>query len=197
MDRHNPTAGFTLVELMVTVAIIALVAGFTFAELNTDSYRLKTTARTLKGNMQKARLLAVKDSCPVYVDFDFDDSNSADNGYTIWQDLNQNGTCDDATADNNGDGVTDAHDNELIETVTLPNNISFGSVTAGDGGPGTNVITYNNNFRLRFAPRGSSSNGYAYLYSPSNDSAGTYRVGTNNIGRVKSQYYATGGGTWR
>ncbi len=196
-DR-DPIAGFTLVELMVTVAIIALVAGFTFAELNTDSYLLKTTARTLKGNMQKARLLAVKNSCPVYVDFDFDAPAGVDNGYTLWQDFNQNGTCNDATADNNGDGVIDAHDAELIETVTLPNNISFGTVAASDGGPTAppDIVTYGS-YQLKFSPRGSSSNGYVYLYSPADDSAGTHRVGTNKIGRVRAQYYATGGGTWR
>ncbi len=197
IDKPDPVAGFTLVELMVTVAIIALVAGFTFAELNNVSYRLKTTAQTLKGKMQKARLLAVKSSCPVFVDFDFYAPNGVDNGYTLWRDLNQNDTCDDATTDNNGDGVIDADDAEFIESITLPNDISFGSVTAANGGPGSATITYNNSYRLKFDPRGSSSNGFAYLHSPSDDSAGTYRVGTNNIGRVRAQYYATGGGTWR
>jgi prepilin-type N-terminal cleavage/methylation domain-containing protein len=189
--------GFTLVELMVTVAIIALVAGLTFAELNSDSYRLKATAKTLKANMQKARLLAVKDSCPAYVDFDFDGVTGIDSGYTLWKDLNKNGSYDDATTDNNGDGATNSLDEEKIETITLPNDISFGTVASGSGGPTTaGTVTYGSD-QLRFSPRGTSSSGSAHLHCPNNDSAGTYKLKTNNIGRVNSQYWATGGGTWR
>jgi len=190
---------------MVTVAIIALVAGFTFGELNTSSYKLKTAARTLKGNMQKARLLSVKNSCPVYVDFDFDD-NGVDKKYTIWKDLNWNndtdpdtsGTCNDATTDNNGDGAVNNLDEELIDTITLPKGVSFGYVASGDGGPSsiTKKVTYGSN-QLRFNPRGTSSSGSAYIHSPNQDSAGTYQVRTNNIGRIKYLYYATNGSKWK
>ncbi len=213
-NRPHP-AGYTLIELMVTVAIIALVAGFTFGELNTSSYRLKSVARTLKANMQKARLLAVKENCPVYVDFDFD-GTGVDKKYSIWKDLNWNdpdttsnsGVYNDATTDNNGDGSIDTLDEELIEAVSLPSEIAFGTVANGDGGPANTpdgggtlppdgVWFTGNVDRLRFSPWGTSSNGNAYLHNPNRDSAGSHAIGTNNIGRIRSSYYATNGGSWR
>jgi Tfp pilus assembly protein FimT len=147
--------------------------------------------------MQKARLLAVKNSCPVYIDFDFNNDGNIDNTYTIWKDLNNSNAYDDATSDNNGDGTIDSSDEELIETIPLPNAISFGSVAVSDGGPTVvSKITYGSD-QLKFSPRGTSSSGNAYLHVPNKVSAGTYAVGTNNIGRVRSQYYATDGGAWR
>ena len=211
--KKPKSAGFTLVELMVTVAIMAIIAGLTFGNMNTASYKLKSAAKTLKANMQKARLLAVKENCPVYVDFDFNDDSTIDDSYTLWKDLNWNapdpsntkrGKCNDATTDNNDDGVVNALDEELIETISLPSGASFGAVTNANGGPvnGPSVtppsadgISFSGD-RLRFSPQGTASSGWAYLYSPTNDEAGTHAVGTNNIGRVRSSYYATEGGGW-
>ena len=199
------SAGFTLVELMVTVAIIAIVAGLTFGNMNTASYRLKSTAKTLKANMQKARLLAVKENCRVYVDFDFDGDGTIDSGYTLWKDLSNNGTYNDATTDNNGDGSVNSLDEELIETIPLPNEVSFGAVTNANGGPdnspsgganpATTKISYTGDI-VSFSPQGTSGSGWVYLHAPANDEAGSHAIGTNNIGRVQSSYYATEGGGW-
>ncbi|MBN2231513.1 MAG: GspH/FimT family pseudopilin [Deltaproteobacteria bacterium] len=193
----RPDAGFTIVELMVTVAVIAIIAGFTFGNMNTASYKLRTAARTLKANMQKARLLAVKENCPVYLDFDFNDDSTLDRGYTLWRDINGNGAYDDATTDNNGDGVTNADDEELVETVTIQDTIGYGHVAAADGGPAPigasfdDGVTYGSD-QVRFSPSGTSSSGFIYVHIPQNDEAGTHAVGTNNIGRVRSAYKATG-----
>jgi len=190
---------------MVTVAIMAIIAGLTFGNLNSTSYRLKSTAKTLKANMQKARLLAVKENCRVYVDFDFNGDSTIDSSYTLWKDLSNNGTYNDATTDNNGDGAVNALDEELIETIPLPTGISFGAVTNGNGGPAnspsgganpaTTVISYAGDI-VSFSPQGTSGSGWVYLYAPANDEAGSHAVGTNSIGRVRSSYYATEGGGW-
>ncbi|MEA3348865.1 MAG: GspH/FimT family pseudopilin [Pseudomonadota bacterium] len=186
--------GFTLVELMVVIAIIALIAGFTVAEINSTSHKLKSTARTLRAKMQQARLLAVKENCNVFVDFDLDGGGTIDSSYSLWRDGNNDNTYDDPI--------------ELIETITLPEDISFGAVATGDGGPNrsasnsgstaptTNIVSFSGD-SIRFSPQGTGSSGWAYLHAPNKDSSGTYAVGSNNVGRIQSRYWVTSGGDWR
>ena len=187
--------GFTLIELMVVVAITALIAGLTVAEINSTSYKLKSATRTLRAKMQQARLLAVKENCNVFVDFDLDPADGTiDSSYTLWRDADTDNTYDDPI--------------ELIETVTLPNLISFGAVASGDDGPSKSAsptvatappadgISFSGS-RVRFSPQGTGSNGWAYLHAPSKNSAGTYAVGSNNVGRIQTRYWATNGGAWR
>ena len=63
--------GFTLIELMVTVAIIGIVAAIAVGSLNTllPRYRTKSAARQVRGDLQKAKLEAVKQNETVLVDF--------------------------------------------------------------------------------------------------------------------------------
>ncbi len=193
--QSTPEKGFTLIELMVVVVIIALIAGFTVAEINSTSHKLKSTAQTLRAKMQQARLLAVKENCNVFVDFDLDGGGTIDSSYTLWRDIDNDGTYDTGFP-------------ELIETVTLPDNISFGAVASGDGGPNrsasnsgstaptTNIVSFSGD-SIRFSPQGTGSSGWAYLHAPNKDSSGTYAVGSNNVGRIQSRYWVTNGGDWR
>ncbi len=81
----HPQSGFTLIELMVTVAIIALISGMVLSELNSSSYRLQSTARNLKTAIQRGRIEAIKRNKSVVVDFDYDGDGTADNyGYVIY-----------------------------------------------------------------------------------------------------------------
>ena len=189
--KTGPESGFTLVELMVVVAITAIIAGLTMAEINSTSHKLRGAAQALRAKMQQAKLLAVKECCNVFVDFDTSNDN-----YTLWRDLNNNGSYDTGAP-------------ELIETVALPNDISFGAVANGDDGgpdksasktgstaPTANIISFSGD-SIRFSPQGTGSNGWAYLHAPNNDSSGTHAIGSNNVGRIQSRYWVTKGDRWR
>ncbi|MCD6582280.1 MAG: prepilin-type N-terminal cleavage/methylation domain-containing protein [Desulfuromusa sp.] len=197
LDKNSISEkGFTLVELMVVIAITAIIAGFTMAEINSTSHKLRSTAQTLRAKMQQAKLLAVKDGCNVFVDFDLDDGGAIDSFYMIWGES-------DEPPNKAYDGAT-----ELIEQVLLPNDISFGAVAKTDGGPTKSAsntgstaptsdgISFSGD-SLRFSPQGTGSQGWAYLHAPNNDSAGTHAVGSNNAGRIQSRYWATNGSDWR
>jgi prepilin-type N-terminal cleavage/methylation domain-containing protein len=58
----STTAGFTLIEMMIVIAIIAILSAFAFPSLSTliPRYRTKAVARQLRGYLQKAKLEAIK-----------------------------------------------------------------------------------------------------------------------------------------
>ena len=207
-----PESGFTLVELLMVVAIIALIAGFTMGEINSTSHKLKGATQTLRAKMQQAKLLAIKENCNVFIDFDLD-SNGTSNGtlnasYCIWRDVLLPAAQTFTMKNIAGAAVTSKDKSvEFVEEIALPSDISIGTVNNSDGGPSkgppttdptipTSGISYGGD-RISFSPQGTSSSGWTYLHAPSNDSSGTYAVGTNRVGRVRSWYWVTNGGKWR
>ena len=54
------SAGLSLIELLVVLAIIAILAGTALVYINTDGYRLRAEANNLKSTLQEARMEAVK-----------------------------------------------------------------------------------------------------------------------------------------
>ena len=63
-DRINTagqgSTGLSLIELLVVLAIIAILAGTALVYINTDGYRLRAEANNLKSTLQEARMEAVK-----------------------------------------------------------------------------------------------------------------------------------------
>ena len=74
-------SGFTLIELMVVLAILAMAAGFSAPHLQKwmRSYRLKGAVMDLHSNMQLAKANAVKENRPWLLQFD------ASGTYTVIQ----------------------------------------------------------------------------------------------------------------
>ena len=64
--------GFSLVELMVVMAIIMLIAGLALPQLRkvNTRYKLDTSGHAIAGLIQQARLQAVRSNQPAYAQFD-------------------------------------------------------------------------------------------------------------------------------
>ncbi len=54
------STGLSLVELLLVLAIMAILAGTGLVYMNTDGYRLRAEANNLKSTLQEARMEAVK-----------------------------------------------------------------------------------------------------------------------------------------
>lgn len=74
------TKGFTMIELIVTLAVLAILIGIAIPSYNSlmPRYRLSGAARQVATDLMKARMLAVKLSTNVTVAF-----NSSTASYTI------------------------------------------------------------------------------------------------------------------
>lgn len=134
--RKQRSGGFTLIELMVTVAVAAIgltfaVAGFTRIAA---SNRLTTTANLLVSSIRMAQLEAIKRNVNAQFCANTSAKNTTDTlgtacatqlGAVYWIDASNNTT-------------------QLQSALTLPNNI-----TLGDGTGGTTAVT-----ALRFSGNG-------------------------------------------
>ena len=112
--------GFTLLELMATVAIVALLTALAVTGYSrlVEGARLATAANTIKGDLEAAKLTAVKRHVPVAVSFT---AGSGANGtYTLFVD-------DGATVSSFDAGE------EVILTRSMPTNITLGSIAFGGG----------------------------------------------------------------
>lgn len=126
------SAGFTLVELMMVVAILAIVMAIAVPSFNTmiKNNRLVAASNDLAGALHYARSEAVRRGRSVEVDAI---SNDIGNGLRVW-------------FDNDGDGSLD--DGEELRLVRLE--------TAGDIAiSGDSDGTTGNDISLSYSPRGS------------------------------------------
>jgi prepilin-type N-terminal cleavage/methylation domain-containing protein len=187
------SAGFSLIELMIVVAILGILAVAVGVHINSTNTRLKTFVFNTKALFNQARFEAIKRSRNVYLDFDIDHDTVINNGFTIWVDQKGDGDPYDP-----GDGDV------IIETVVFPaNGPEIYCATCASGGPGTDgpgtsdindgvsvsgSVAFN---LIRFKPDGDTSNATAYFYFPTGPAgakvvaAGPWAIIVNSVGRIR------------
>ena len=170
MHRSWKTSGFTLIELMVVLAILAMASGFSVPHLQKwmRSYRLKGAVMDLHSNMQLAKANAVKENRPWLLQFD------ASGTYTVIQCLTN--TWSPCTA------------GTLNTDYRVSKTVSFASVYGNEilfKNPASSTLFERN--PLVFERNGTTLNaGFAYLSNAVHSSY--YRVGTEYIaGAVRIQ----------
>ena len=87
----NQKKGFSLVELMVVIAIIGIIAAISSLNLVTGlpKYRLKRASRNITSRLREARSKAIKTNSTVIVQFDTDKNSYSING-KIYPDKGEN-----------------------------------------------------------------------------------------------------------
>ncbi len=116
MDKSS---GFTLIELMIVIAIITIVSAIAAPNLIgfLAGARLKSAATELQSTMQMARLKAVKERSNVVVTFDADNNSQVDDKYKAFVDDGAGG----GTADN---WIQDGSE-ETVRSVTMEPDVNM------------------------------------------------------------------------
>jgi type IV fimbrial biogenesis protein FimT len=121
--RGSYAAGFTLVELLVTMAVIGIVSSVTAVNVVREipRYRLTNAASQLAWTFRALRMRAISQHRPVTVTF----TNT--HVYTVWTDRNTNGSMDSGevhTVDIHG-----AYPGVQLASTTNPTFHATGTVT--------------------------------------------------------------------
>ena len=111
----RPESAFTVIELMIVIAIIGIVAAFAYPKVNFTQFRVDAAARTVRVALQNAERLAVTRQYDVVVSFDTVNSRIR------------------ILEDNNNNAIVDA--GEHVIYAQLEDSVHFAVPPAGLSGP--------------------------------------------------------------
>jgi prepilin-type N-terminal cleavage/methylation domain-containing protein len=198
---HNQK-GFSLIELIVVVAIIAVVAGIVIPVYFTmkPTIRVNGAARQIQGDLMWAKMRSVSENNDYVIIFGSAGPDLSNDTYYIYDD------------DDNDYSTIGTETGELVKTVVIPDeykDTGYGYVTginktdninplAGDAVtfvPAAGIIWF------RFEPNGrSNKNGGIYLILDEDKTSGrkdrSRAVTVKQTGRVKVYNYNAGNDKW-
>jgi type IV fimbrial biogenesis protein FimT len=156
-------AGFSFSELMIVMAMVAVLSAIAVPSIlrGLPEKRLKAAARNLYADMQRARLLAVKQNKSIKVIFD----TAVSPGYYYF--------------DDNGNAKWDT--GEFRRNLSDQGGVDYGSGKAAkkwDGNPFTSLAT-----NITFKFKGTADQGTTYLHNQGKDVC--YAVTTTEFGNIK------------
>lgn len=168
MQQMRKSNGFTLIEVMITVAIIGVVSAIAIPNYIDvlPKIRLQSAARDIYSNLQKAKIQAIKENRDIRVRF----ANTAHPGYYYF-DIDEN----------------NAHTpGEFRVELNAYNDVDFGS--------GNATLTWNNTAIaqatiITFSARGTANSGTVYLENQRNPQV-SYAITSQTSGAVKLRRYS-------
>lgn len=165
--RCRRQAGFTMVELMIVIVIIAILSAIAVPSIINwlPNYRLKSAARDLFSNMQKARMQAVKENGDIIMMFD----TGINSGFYYFD------------TDNNN--VYTAGENR-IDFSAYGSGVDYGNGNAALNWDGNNCTQAGS---ITFNSRGTSSTGTVYIQNQNNDIC--YAITGRSSGSIKLRKY--------
>jgi prepilin-type N-terminal cleavage/methylation domain-containing protein len=196
--------GFSLIELLIVIAILGILAAAVGVYINTSDAKLRSFAFNMGSRFKQAKFEAIKEGFNVYMDFDSNDDGTPDNGFSIWADRKvPYGTYQHDPAD------PDHDDGEKIaDYIDFPSGVeiydSTDATTTGGphdpaGGPeGATIGDGVSDLKIRFTPGGAADNASVYLYAPrvvaggKEVAAGPWAVVVNTVGRIRLAEWRNG-----
>jgi Tfp pilus assembly protein FimT len=181
--RSGGRAGHTIVELLITLAVMATIATFALPRVNYVSMRLDGAARTVRSTLQQAWRLSVQKQHDIVVSFD-----TAGKRIRILED-----------ADNNGS----AGGGERITWRPLEDNVRFERPPAGLNGAvssalvGSGLRQVNNMPSLTFRRNGSTSGDIEIYLSAQGKKGKEWRAVTVAQATGRSEWFKRVNDTWR
>lgn len=197
--------GFSLIELMIVVAILGALAAAVGVYLNNDDARLRSFVFNLGSRFRQAKFEAMKRGRDVNLSMDLD-GDGVLNSCAVWVNNDDDVPIayDEWTVDTNGNGVCDPPEGDCLigEVINFPEGVEIYDATAATitGGPkdpagGSNDNNIGNGIniggnRFRFEPSGNCKAGSIYLYyarkvaGGKKVSSGPLAIVVSNVGRI-------------
>ena len=146
IDRsRHPRAGFTMLEVLVAMAMVGILASIGYVSLPRDRFAAREVARVLAADINRARSEAVRLNTNVALQFGGVDCGD----YCLYTDLSRSGTPD-ANLDGDAAGTTEIG-NPMLQRRTIGGD--FPRVVMSASGFGTSSTIW---FDVRGLPRGST-----------------------------------------